>query len=98
MPDVALEIWDRLAPQALAMGTLKPADTLLFGQLCVMASHLRKSWELGEAAPAAYIAQIRVLAEGFGLAGEKSRVMAFAPKQSASNPFSRNGRRPEGAA
>jgi phage terminase small subunit len=30
----AAEVWDRLAPVCLAMGTLTPADTQPFGKLC----------------------------------------------------------------
>lgn len=90
-------VWDDFADRAMAMGTLKPADALLFAQWCQMSADIQASWAPGNApAPAAFIAQWRQIAELFGLAGEKSRVVlkvVDADPAGNANPFARNGRR-----
>lgn len=103
LPPRALSVWDDLAPHAIAAGSLKPADAYVFGQLCVMLANLQVAWENADAdpAPASYVAQTRVLAELFGIAGHKSRVIsggALGKDGGRQNPFARNGRRGGGPA
>lgn len=91
MPLEALVIWDDLAPVAIALGTLKPADAYAFAQLCNMTAAIQSTWRGGPPAPAAYVAQWRLMLELFGLAGAKSRLVTEATAKH-DNPFLRNGR------
>ncbi|MEN2980872.1 hypothetical protein P7L78_22025 [Tistrella bauzanensis] len=99
LPATALAIWDDLAPQCFAAGTLRPADSYAFGQLCVMLAELQRAWSdpQMEAAPAAYVGQMRLLAEGFGVAGIKSRVVGRGTNAKdgggPTRKFGSNGRR-----
>lgn len=87
----AQAVWDDLAGTAEAMGTLKPADSYVFGQFCTMTAHIQAAWAADEPAPSSYIQQWRMLGELFGVAGEKSRVvLKIKDDQVSTNPFSRN--------
>ena len=97
LPLDAQTIWDDYADTAMAMGTLKPADAVTFGQWCVMTAHLIASWNATppQPAPSSYIQQWRTLGELFGLAGEKSRLVlkiGDGKSKPSGNPFARNGR------
>ena len=97
LPYAAVVIWHEFAPTAMAMGTLKPADSATFAQWCVMTANIQASWQpSNDAAPASYIQQWRTLGELFGLAGEKSRLAlkVIDGDRPSTNPFKRNGRRP----
>ena len=89
----ALVIWDDLAPVAIGLGTLKPSDAYAFGHLCTMTAAIQATWREPPPAPAAYVAQWRMMLELFGLAGEKSRLIAKTPGRSPENPFNNNGKR-----
>lgn len=99
LPLEAQVIWDDFADMAVAMGTLKPADAVVFGQWCVMTAAIKATWAGGPPAPASYVQQWRTLGELFGLAGEKSRIVlkitdgGRSPTAESKNPFVRNGRR-----
>jgi hypothetical protein len=94
LPLAAVLVWHEIAPALISAGMLKPVDGAMFGQLCVGLAHLRQLWPMNEAPPASYVAQVRLLAQAFGCAGEASRVLARKRAAPEVNPFAQNGRRP----
>lgn len=93
LSDHAQIVWDELAPQAVAMGTLKAPDVHLFAAHCNLIAMIHLAHRAGAPAPAAQYAEARKQAELFGLAGERSRVIGglakLPPKE---NPFLKHKR------
>jgi hypothetical protein len=97
LPLDAVLVWHELA-RPLSAGLLRPVDSAMFAQFSVMVAHCRQLWPFGEAPPASYIGQMRMLAQTFGCAGEASRVLARKRQPVEVNPFAKNGARaPKGS-
>jgi hypothetical protein len=87
--DVAI-VWEEYAAPAVANGA-RQCDADSFAEWCTMTANLRQSRAAAGTVnaalpPASYLAQWRMLGEGFGLAGPRSRVGQPGPKQE-DNPF-----------
>jgi len=66
----ALVIWDDLAPIAIGLGTFRPSDAHAFGHICTITTTIHETWREPPPAPAAYVAQWRMMLELFGLASK----------------------------
>lgn len=91
LPDAVAEVWADYVNEAVSHGA-RQCDAESFALWCSMASDLRKAMKAGAPAPAAFVAQFRMLGELFGLAGPKSRLVKPADDGKPANPFARNGR------
>jgi hypothetical protein len=85
-------VWLDLVPHCA--GRLATSrDSMLLGQLANLVAACNEAWISGSAPPAAFLSEVRRMAELFGLAGPRSRLVAAATG-SPPNPFKNNGRRP----
>lgn len=92
LPDEIAEVWADNIDAAVSNGA-RQCDADSFAEWCSMAAMLRKARTAEEPAPAAYVAQFRMLGELFGLAGPKSRMVKAGDTKKTENPFARNGSR-----
>ena len=68
------EAWANELGRASSVGFATELDSALFGSFCNLLGAADLIWRRGEVPPVAHLAEIRKLAELFGLAGERSRV------------------------
>lgn len=85
-------IWQDDIGRVAAGRLVSERDSTLFATYCNLAGANGLAWRAGEVPPAAHITALRQLAELFGLAGAKSRLVSGEAPKSA-NPFARNGKR-----
>jgi hypothetical protein len=91
-------IWQEEVGRAMAAGVTE-LDSSLFARYCVLEAMARVGFNEamkgnGPPPPAAYITELRRIAELLGLAGRKSRVGKVADGATGrANPFAGNGRR-----
>jgi hypothetical protein len=78
--------------RVMQTGFAREVDSDLFALFCNLLGGIARAWTLGEAPPAWAAREARLLAELFGLAGEKSRIVrGLSPATpGAGNPFDTN--------
>ncbi len=91
----AQEVWIEEIGRVMVAG-VGERDSSLFARYCSTEALARKAYKAGEPPPAAYLTELRRMAELLGIAGPRARtgVKADGPKIVSSNPFVRNGNRP----
>jgi phage terminase small subunit len=85
----AAEVWDRLSPVCLGMGTLSPADTMAFATLCELQASFtanaqrkgRRGFDAGQ--ERALAASLRPFYALFGLEPASRSRVALAPRDQA---------------
>lgn len=74
-------------------GGVGELDSSLFARYCSLEALARKAFKSGEPPPAAYLTELRRMAELLGIAGPRVRQGQKQGSTPADNPFARNGRR-----
>lgn len=77
------------------LGGIGERDSSLLARYCATEALVRKAFLAGEPPPAAYLTELRRMAELLGIAGPRVRqgVKPGGAQSSNENPFARNGRR-----
>lgn len=89
----AQEVWIEEIGRVMAFG-VSEKDSSLFARYCATEALARKAFLAGEPPPAAYLTELRRMAELLGIAGPRTRVGARPDgPTNSSNPFVRNGNR-----
>lgn len=90
LTEAGREVWlDDIA--RVTQGSLvTERDSSVFGHYCNLAGALIEAWRAKEVPPTSAIAEMRKMAEQFGIFGRKSRLVADGGA-APSNPFARNG-------
>lgn len=89
----AQEVWIEEIGRVMAFG-VGEKDSSLFARYCSTEAMARKAFLAGEPPPAAYLTELRRMAELLGIAGPRVRTGAKPDGPTInSNPFVRNGNR-----
>lgn len=88
----AQEVWMEEIGRVMVSG-VGERDSSLFGRYCATEALARKAFIAGEPPPAAYLTELRRMAELLGIAGPRARTGVKAPDANSKNPFARNGNR-----
>lgn len=88
----AQDIWLEELPRVMCGGVAE-LDSSLFARYCSLEALARKAFTAGEPPPAAYLTELRRMAELLGIAGPRVRQGQKQGSTPADNPFARNGRR-----
>jgi hypothetical protein len=89
----AQEVWIEEIGRVMIAG-VGERDSSLFARYCSTEALARKAFLAGEPPPAAYLTELRRMAELLGIAGPRVRTGGVKPDgASNSNPFVRNGNR-----
>ena len=89
------EVWIDDIGRVGSVGLATELDTTLFGTYCNLQGAAILAWRAGGVPPIAALAEIRKLAEIFGIAGARSRIgTSGAGSSAAPNPFARFKRPP----
>lgn len=75
------------------MAGISDQDSSLFARYCSTEAQVRACYLANEAPPAAYLTELRRMAELLGIAGPRVRQAAKQIGTTSNNPFARNGRR-----
>lgn len=78
-------VWQEEVARVMSVGVCE-LDSSIFGRYCSIEAVVRNVHANGQAAPAAYLTELRRMAELLGIAGPKSRVQKVDQGKS-SNPF-----------
>ena len=90
----AQEVWIEEIGRVMVAG-VGERDSSLFARYCSTEALARKAFLAGEPPPAAYLTELRRMAELLGIAGPRVRTGAKPDGATInSNPFARNGNRP----
>jgi hypothetical protein len=81
------EVWMDNIGRVSGNRLVSESDTELFGTFCNIAGANRMAWRAGEVPPISALAEMRRLAEFFGIAGAKSRVVKVEQGGPSGNPF-----------
>jgi hypothetical protein len=90
----AQEVWIEEIGRVMVAG-VGERDSSLFARYCSTEALARKAFLAGEPPPAAYLTELRRMAELLGIAGPRVRTGGMKPDGASNgNPFLRNGNRP----
>ena len=84
------QVWIDDIGRVASVGLVTELDTTCFGTYCNLQGAAILVWRAGGVPPITALAEIRKLAEIFGIAGARSRIgTSGAGSEAAANPFSR---------
>lgn len=92
LQDTAKEVWIEEIGRVMMAG-VGDADSSLFARYCSTEAQVRACYLANEAPPAAYLTELRRMAELLGIAGPRVRQGTKAIGTTSDNPFARNGQR-----
>ena len=83
------EVWMDVIGEVTSNHLVSRRDTEMFATFCNLAGANRMAWRAGEVPPLSALAEMRRLAELFGIASAKSRVVKLDKGGPSGNPFSK---------